>query len=408
MSPTAEDLMRADRAHVIHPLHHPIDNASPIIYVSGRGVMVRDIDGREYIDGLSGLWNVNVGHGRAELADAAAAQMKELAYFSGYVGSANVPSIKLAERLTEIAGEHGSGLLHERRRGGERVGVQDRALLLEGAGQARQGQDHRAAAGLSRPDAAGDERDRDRPRVLEDVRAARAGLRPHPDVLSVPLSRREGRARRSGEAAARELEETILREGADTVAAFIAEPIHGTGGVFYPTDDYWPRIREVCSRHNVLLIADEIITGFCRTGKLVRARTLEREARHSHVCQRRHVRIPAARRDNGDQGDQAGDGRSEAGGSVAARVHLLGASDLLRRRVEEHRNHGARAALGERGAHGRSAARGPARGVRRIIRTSATFAAARGCSPPWNSSRIARRSGTSRRIRRWRRGFASR
>jgi adenosylmethionine-8-amino-7-oxononanoate aminotransferase len=70
-----------------------------------------------------------------------------------------------------------------------------------------------------------------------------------------------------GEAAARQLEEAILREGPDTVAAFVGEPIHGAGGVFYPTDDYWPRVREICTRHNVLLIADEIITGFCRTGR---------------------------------------------------------------------------------------------------------------------------------------------
>ena len=70
-----------------------------------------------------------------------------------------------------------------------------------------------------------------------------------------------------GQAAARELEEAILREGPDTVAAFVGEPIHGAGGVFYPTDDYWPRVREICTRHDVLLIADEIITGFCRTGR---------------------------------------------------------------------------------------------------------------------------------------------
>jgi adenosylmethionine-8-amino-7-oxononanoate aminotransferase len=70
-----------------------------------------------------------------------------------------------------------------------------------------------------------------------------------------------------GQAAARELEETILREGPDTVAAFIGEPIHGAGGVIYPTDDYWPRVREVCTRYDVLLIADEIITGFGRTGR---------------------------------------------------------------------------------------------------------------------------------------------
>jgi adenosylmethionine-8-amino-7-oxononanoate aminotransferase len=71
----------------------------------------------------------------------------------------------------------------------------------------------------------------------------------------------------AGEAAARELEEAILREGPETVAAFVGEPIHGAGGVFYPTDDYWPRVREICTRHDVLLIDDEIITGFCRTGR---------------------------------------------------------------------------------------------------------------------------------------------
>ncbi|PYN03734.1 MAG: hypothetical protein DME07_05790 [Candidatus Rokuibacteriota bacterium] len=70
-----------------------------------------------------------------------------------------------------------------------------------------------------------------------------------------------------GQAAARALEEAILREGPDTVGAFIGEPIHGGGGIIYPTDDYWPRVREICTRHNVLLIGDEVITGFCRTGR---------------------------------------------------------------------------------------------------------------------------------------------
>jgi adenosylmethionine-8-amino-7-oxononanoate aminotransferase len=71
----------------------------------------------------------------------------------------------------------------------------------------------------------------------------------------------------AGERAAQALEDTILREGPETVAAFVAEPIHGAGGVFYPTDDYWPRVRDICSRYGVLLIADEIVTGFCRTGR---------------------------------------------------------------------------------------------------------------------------------------------
>src|SRR5256714_15394780 len=99
---SAAQLVEADREHRIHPLHHPIDTTNTIVYVRGRGVIVQDIDGNEYIDGLSGLWNVNVGHGRAELAEAAAAQMKELAYCSGFVGSSNIPSIELAERLLEL------------------------------------------------------------------------------------------------------------------------------------------------------------------------------------------------------------------------------------------------------------------------------------------------------------------
>src|SRR5262245_66482019 len=93
MALTAAELIKADQEHLIHPLHHPIDNAEPMIYVRGRGATISDIGGKEYLDGLSGLWNVNVGHGRTELADAAAQQMKELAYFSGYVGSSSVPAI---------------------------------------------------------------------------------------------------------------------------------------------------------------------------------------------------------------------------------------------------------------------------------------------------------------------------
>src|SRR5262249_20914953 len=99
-----QDLVDADRRYLIHPLHHPVDNANPIVYARGRGAIVEDVEGRHYLDGLSGLWNVNIGHGRRELADAAASQMTELAYCSGFVGSSNVPSITLAERLVALTG----------------------------------------------------------------------------------------------------------------------------------------------------------------------------------------------------------------------------------------------------------------------------------------------------------------
>jgi len=80
-------LLETDRRYLVHPLHHPDDHRQPLVVVDGRGAMLRDAEGRGYIDGLSGLWNVNVGHGRAELADAAAAQMRRIAFASAYIGA---------------------------------------------------------------------------------------------------------------------------------------------------------------------------------------------------------------------------------------------------------------------------------------------------------------------------------
>src|SRR5207247_2397506 len=89
----------ADDRHLLHPLHHPADHAEPLMLVEGRGVMLRDAAGREYLDAFAGLWNVLVGHGRRELAEAAAAQMERLAYCSAYAGLSNAPASQLAARL---------------------------------------------------------------------------------------------------------------------------------------------------------------------------------------------------------------------------------------------------------------------------------------------------------------------
>src|SRR5437899_11899722 len=108
MAAPAAEIIKAAQEHLIHPLHHPIDHAEPTIYVRGKGATIETLGGERYIDGLAGLWNVNVGHGRTELAEAAAAQMKDLAYFSGYVGSSSVPAISLASKLVDLAGDmHG-------------------------------------------------------------------------------------------------------------------------------------------------------------------------------------------------------------------------------------------------------------------------------------------------------------
>src|SRR5688572_15019042 len=266
MALTPAELIKADQDHLIHPLHHPIDNAEPVVYVKGRGSVVTDVGGRDYIDGLSGLWNVNVGHGRTELADAAAEQIKAIAYFSGYVGSSSIPAITLANKLIELAydnmqavfltsggAESNESAFKTARFYWKTQGKPEKVKVI-----ARQHAYHGV--------------------TLQAMSAT--GMAPYwkmfeprvPGFVHIPScypyrqqNMKPGES--AGQTAARELEEAILREGADTVAAFIAEPIHGGGGVLYPDDDYLRRVREVCTKHSVLFIADEVITGFCRTGQ---------------------------------------------------------------------------------------------------------------------------------------------
>jgi len=266
MALSPAELIAIDREHLIHPLHHPIDHGDPIIYVRGNGAVVEDINGNKYLDGLSGLWNVNVGHGRTELADAAARQMRELAYFSSYAGSTNVPAIQLAERLIGLAyrnmqaafftsggAESVESALKTARFYWKAHGQPDKVKVIS-RHQSYHGVTLQAMSATS----FGAYWKMFEPRVPGFIHVQPC----HPYRF---VGARPGES--VGEAAARELEATILSEGAETVAAFIGEPIHGAGGVFYPPDDYWPRVREVCTRHNVLLIADEVITGFCRTGR---------------------------------------------------------------------------------------------------------------------------------------------
>jgi len=259
------ELVKADQDHLIHSLHHPMDHAEPLICVKGRGTIITDVHGREYLDGLAGLWNVNVGHGREELAEAAAAQMKELAYFSTYVGSSNIPAINLADRLIRLSYKTmvavfftcGGAEANESafktvrfywKAKGKASKVKVIALREAYHGVTLQAM---SATGMS---------------LYWKMFEPRVPGFVH---IQPPYAYRFQGAQAwesVGQAAARELEEAILREGPDTVAAFIAEPIIGGGGVILPPDDYFPRIREICTRHQVLFIADEVITGFCRTG----------------------------------------------------------------------------------------------------------------------------------------------
>ena len=99
----ARSLIEADQHYLIHPLHHAKDNEQPLVVVRAKGELLIDADGKEYIDGLSCLWNVNIGHGRKELADAAAAQMTVLDFASAYSGATNPAAVRLAEKLVKLA-----------------------------------------------------------------------------------------------------------------------------------------------------------------------------------------------------------------------------------------------------------------------------------------------------------------
>ena len=263
---TKSALLERDAEHLIHPVHSGAATAAGHVWVRGEGARLFDADGRDYVDALSGLWNVFIGHGRPELADAAAAQMRQLAYASGYAGSSNAQAIALAETLAELAypsinrffltsggGESTDSSIKTARyfwkvRGKpEKTKVISRIWGYHGVTLAAM-----CATGMSVY----------WPMFEPRMPGFRHISSPYPYFYDPP----PGKTR--GEAAADELETAILEEGPDTVAMFIAEPVQGAGGVIVPTDDYFPRIREICDRYDVLLVSDEVITGFGRTGTM--------------------------------------------------------------------------------------------------------------------------------------------
>lgn len=260
------DRIQSDLAHLLHPLYHPSGHQSPKIWVRGHGAIVIDIEGREYIDGLSGLWNVNVGHGRRELAEAAAEQMTTLAYCSAYTGSSNLPAINLAELLSQLmypsintffftsgGAEATETSFKTARYYWKLVGKPEKVKFI-----ARMRGYHGVTMAAMSATGLPVYWPMFEPRVPGIVHIES----PYPYRFVNPTPEIS-----DGIAAANLLEETILREGPETVAAFIAEPVQGAGGVIVPQDDYFGRIRAICDKYEVLLIADEVITGFGRTGR---------------------------------------------------------------------------------------------------------------------------------------------
>jgi adenosylmethionine-8-amino-7-oxononanoate aminotransferase len=260
------DLVAVDHAHLLHPLHHPSMHRNPKVWVEGRGAIVKDADGREYLDGLAGLWNVNVGHGRRELAEAAMTQMSALAYCSSYAGSTNYPAIELAERLSEVTypsintfyftsggAEATDSSIKTARFYWKAVGKPDKTKVIS----RRRGYHGLTLAAMSATGLS----------AFWPMFEPRVPGFSHIDAPDPYRFVNDDPSISLGVAAANQLERAILEEGPDTVAAFIAEPVQGAGGVIIPPPDYFPRVRAICDRHDVLLIADDVITGFGRTGR---------------------------------------------------------------------------------------------------------------------------------------------
>jgi adenosylmethionine-8-amino-7-oxononanoate aminotransferase len=259
------DYLQSDLAHIIHPLYHPTAHQDAKLWVSAKGSVVTDINGNEYLDGLSALWNVNVGHGREELAQAAYDQMKQLAYYSSYTGSTNIPTIKLAEKLSELfypsintffftsgGAESTESSFKTARFYWKALGKPDKVKFISRM-KGYHGVTMAAMSATGLP-------------VYWPMFEPRVPGFIHIDSPYPYRFVNKTPGVSDGVAAANLLEEAILREGADTVAGFIAEPIQGAGGVIPPQDDYFTRIREICDTYEVLLISDEVITGFGRTG----------------------------------------------------------------------------------------------------------------------------------------------
>lgn len=266
-----ETLHKMDVDHLVHPIvalkSH--DTAGPRIIVKGEGVRVTDIDGREYIDAFSGLWNVVTGYGQTAVHQAMGDQLSQLHYFSPFYGFSTPPAIELAGKVISLMPDdwHMGHVLFTC--GGSETN--DTNLKVARMYWALKGKPQKKKIISRRLGYHG----------LTFGALTATGI----DVFKMffdPLS--EGFVHIAspycyrcelnlthpscGIACAKMLEETLQKEGPDTVAAFIGEPVVGAGGTIPPPAEYWPMIREICDRYDVLLIADEVVTGFGRTGKM--------------------------------------------------------------------------------------------------------------------------------------------
>lgn len=273
-TPTKE-LQRLDAAHHFHPFTDQagLNAKGARVIVRGEGCWLTDSEGHRILDGMAGLWCVNIGYGRRELADVAARQIMDLPYYNTFFQTTHVPAIALAAKIAELAPgdlNHvffaGSGSeandtnIRLVRRYWQVKGQPERRVII-----ARWNGYHGSTIGGG---------------SLGGMKPihAHGGRIDGVEHIGQPYWWGEGGDMSEDEFGlmrARELEKKILEIGADKVAAFIGEPIQGAGGVIVPPKTYWPEIQRICREYGILLIADEVITGFGRTGNWFGSQTFD-------------------------------------------------------------------------------------------------------------------------------------
>ena len=253
-----------------HPMAHPkaLLTQPPDIIARGEGSWIWDIDGHKMIDGMAGLWSCNLGHSNQRVIDAMVAQLRELPYYNAFRGTTHPKAIELSSRLVQVmapekvaavvfsngGSDAAEGALKLARQYWKLKGAPERTKFI-GMKQGYHGVHFGGVSVGSIP----------------QNRRAYEPLLPGCFHIDSPWPYRNPWTQdpeELGRIVAGQLEREIQFQGPDTVAAFIAEPVQGAGGVIVPPKNFWPSVREVCDRHGVLLIADEVITGFGRTGHL--------------------------------------------------------------------------------------------------------------------------------------------
>ena len=268
------NLSQLDVSHHLHPFsdYKAMKAEGVRIITDAEGHYIIDSSGKRIIDGMAGLWCVNVGYGRRELIDAATEQLSRMPYYNTFFKTSNTPAALLSERLTGIAPDGFSHVFFANS-GSE---ANDTIVRMARHFWAVEGKPSKrviisrefayhgstvAAAGMG-----GMVGMHSQAGSAEDMRHIRApyGFRYRGEMDEASFA----------ETAASWLEDEIMAIGADKVAAFIAEPIQGSGGVIVPPAGYFEHIQRICRKHNILLIADEVITGYGRTGEWFACQTL--------------------------------------------------------------------------------------------------------------------------------------